>query len=446
MTSTTRRRTMGILTGLLIVDLLAFTSILPLFPTLLSYYEKPEHSDTLYEQITALLRSFKSLIGVPQNDRYNNVFFGGILGSFFCTLQFLSSPTLGSFSDVYGRKKTMIIACVGTLISYIVWLKSSTFTMFLLSRLIGGLSKANINIASAIVSDLYSPEEHPKGMALIGVSYSIGFLIGPMIGAFFSTFASRDDGFSSAPAIFCILLTIIELAAILLLLPETLDFENQKKRSSQPQESKHSLINPMDLFRFNAVRTTVQKRQTMSEIGFIYFVYLFLYSGLEFTLPFLTYLRFQFDSMQQGRIYLFVGLLMLPIQGGLVRRTAMHRQKRLAEWGMICIIPAYILIALCHSISTLYLGLLFYAIASGTVVTSLSSLVNAVHAESDCGTIAGVFRSLGSLARAIGPAFASAGFWLFGPTACYLFGGVLLLTPLLMLRKLPNPVESNKSE
>ena len=64
--------------------------------------------------------------------------------------------------------------------------------------------------------------------ALIGVSYSIGFLIGPMIGAFFSTFASRDDGFSSAPAIFCILLTIIELAAILLLLPETLDFENQK--------------------------------------------------------------------------------------------------------------------------------------------------------------------------------------------------------------------------
>jgi hypothetical protein len=34
-------------------------------------------------------------------------------------------------------------------------------------------------------------------------------------------------------------------------------------------------------------------------IGRTYFLYLFLYSGLEFTLTFLTHLRFNFTSMDQ---------------------------------------------------------------------------------------------------------------------------------------------------
>ena len=36
-------------------------------------------------------------------------------------------------------------------------------------------------------------------------------------------------------------------------------------------------------------------------IGRTYFLYLFLYSGLEFTLTFLTHLRFNFTSMDQVR-------------------------------------------------------------------------------------------------------------------------------------------------
>lgn len=45
-----------------------------------------------------------------------------------------------------------------------VWLRAETFTVFVLSRIIGGLSKANVNVATAIVTDVYNSEDNPKGM------------------------------------------------------------------------------------------------------------------------------------------------------------------------------------------------------------------------------------------------------------------------------------------
>lgn len=50
------------------------------------------------------------------------------------------------------------------------------------------------------------------------------------------------------------------------------------------------------------------------------------------------------------------------------------------------------------------------------------------------GTVMGIFRSLGALARAVGPVFASVAFWMLGSTTTYLLGAVALLWPVLTLR------------
>ncbi|VDO65457.1 unnamed protein product [Haemonchus placei] len=361
--------------------------------------------DAVYDWCISLLKSFQSLIGVPHNERYNNVFFGGLLGSMFSALQFISSPTLGALSDIYGRRTLLLLSCIGTLISYIIWLRAETFSVFVLSRIIGGLSKANVNVATAIVSDVFKPEDNPKGMALIGISYSVGFLIGPMFGAYFSTIAPKDFPHST-PAIFSIVLTVVDFLLIAFLLPETLKFEERKKVEDISQRA-IQLTSPKELFKFSAVEAPTDKKLEMQKIGIIYFIYLFLYAGMEFTLPFLTHLRFNFDNMQQGKIYLFSGLLMLPIQGYVVRKTPMVRQKRIAEIGMMCVVPAFLIIAQATNQFVFYLGLFLYAIASATVVSSLTSLVTVVNPSIDKGVLAGVFRSLGALARALGPAVAA---------------------------------------
>jgi hypothetical protein len=53
----------------------------------------------------------------------------------------------------------------------------------------------------------------------------------------------------------------------------------------------------------------------VTSLGSIYFVYLLLYAGLEFTLSFHTHTRFNYDNMQQGRMYFYSGLIMIFVQG-----------------------------------------------------------------------------------------------------------------------------------
>ncbi|KHJ99997.1 hypothetical protein OESDEN_00060 [Oesophagostomum dentatum] len=218
------RRVMRVLIPSLIIDMFAFTCILPLFPSLLNFYSKDGHRDQMYDIFNSLLKSFQAFIGVPYNERYNKVFFGGLLGSMFSALQFISSPTLGALSDVYGRRTMLLASCIGTLISHIVWLRAETFSLFVLSRIIGGLSKANINVATAIVTDVYKSEDNPRGMALIGISYSVGFLIGPMFGAYFASIAPKD-ALQTTPALFSIVLTCVHFLLVAFLLPETLKYE-----------------------------------------------------------------------------------------------------------------------------------------------------------------------------------------------------------------------------
>ena len=41
----------------------------------------------------------------------------------------------------------------------------------------------NVSLSTAIVTDVSTPATRGKGMAMIGVAFSLGFLFGPMIGA-----------------------------------------------------------------------------------------------------------------------------------------------------------------------------------------------------------------------------------------------------------------------
>lgn len=50
------------------------------------------------------------------------------------------------------------------------------------------------------------------------------------------------------------------------------------------------------------------------------------------------------------------------------------------------------------------------------------------------GAVMGIFRSLGALARAVGPIIASVAFWMLGSKITYLLGAIALFWPVLTLR------------
>jgi MFS family permease len=145
----------------LILDLLAFTMILPLLPSMLEYYRQHDKFG-LYSQLSNSVKSFQELVGSPE--RFNSVLFGGALGSMFSFLQFIVSPVVGAISDVYGRKSILLLCMVGIAVSYVLWALSSSFALFVFARFIGGLSKGNISLCMAIITDVSNKHNRNKGM------------------------------------------------------------------------------------------------------------------------------------------------------------------------------------------------------------------------------------------------------------------------------------------
>ncbi|XP_019641337.1 PREDICTED: major facilitator superfamily domain-containing protein 10-like [Branchiostoma belcheri] len=419
---------------LLLVDLLAFTVILPLMPSLLDYYGQVDQGG-LYGAIQEYVDWFALTLGIPQTRRFNAVLFGGILGSLFSLLQFLSAPLIGALSDVYGRKPLMLLSAVGIACSYSVWAVSYTFGVFVLARVLGGISKGNVSLATAVVADLKSAKSKGHGMAVIGIAFSLGFLVGPSIGAWFSRIS--DEGhFFSTPALFALTLSICNIVFITFFLPETLPKEKRAKSIGNGLSEASFLINPPSLFSFSAVKNLTKKElESLQSLGSTYFLYLFLFSGLEYTLTFLTHNKFQYTSMQQGRMFLYMGLIMLVTQGGYSRRISPGTEKKIASRGMAILVPSFLLIGAAESTLLFYVGLGLFSFASATVVPCLTAMTSAYGGTDQKGTVMGILRSLGALARALGPVAASTVYWGLGALPCYAMGGLLLFIPVLMLAK-----------
>ncbi|XP_054013552.1 major facilitator superfamily domain-containing protein 10 [Hylaeus anthracinus] len=421
----------------LIFDLLAFTMILPLLPALLDYYKDVENDQGLYFKILHYVQQARQFFDAP--DKVSTVLYGGFLGSMYSFLQFLGSPIVGALSDIYGRKPLMLFCLTGIMMSYLLWALSCNFTIFVLARFLGGISKGNISLSMAIITDVTSPQTRGKAMALVGIAFSIGFVVGPMIGAFFAWTSAnnREGSWYIVPAVFALFLAASDLCFILCNLRESLSPHCRAKSLKSGISGAITYISPVDLFQFNGVSSlNLQDKKNLRTLGYAYFMYLFIYSGLEFTLTFLTHYQFEFTSMQQGWMFLGIGLVMAALQGSWVRTIPPHKTKHTAELGLWLIIPAFVCIGIAENILTLSIGILLFAVSTAMVVTCMMTLVTRIGPENQKGVITGVFRSLGALARACGPIIASTAFWCIGSKTTYLIGAVFLVFPPLILQSI----------
>ena len=416
------------------MDLIGFSIIFPMFPAMAKYYLTVDSDNFFLSHMMNLISSIQSYsTGVGNAGVSTIVLFGGLLGALYSLIQFVAAPIWGGVSDRIGRRPVLLMSVFGLFLSYVIWFFSGSFTLLIIARAVGGLMSGNLSIASAVVSDITDFKTRSKGMAFIGIAFACGFVFGPALGGILSLYnpifhhpeweAYGINPFSAAAGL-AATLSFINFFTIYKYFPETL---NKAKASGHPQRS----INPIKLFKPLPI-----KGVNLTNISYFFFITAF--SGMEFTLTFLAVERLGYSSMDNAYMFIFIGFFIAMVQGGYVRRKA-HKigEKKMALQGLIAIAPGLVLLAYAQSSWMLYSGLFFLSIGSAMAIPCLTSLVTFYSPEHMQGQSLGIFRSLGSLGRVIGPIYASLVFWRFGSVMAYLSGAVLVFLPALILTQLP---------
>jgi MFS family permease len=430
-----RRLSLGVIFLTLYIDLIGFSIIFPLGPDLMEYYLKLEGRTGalgwLLAQTDALARAF-------QIDNYAPVLFGGVLSSFFSILQFIFAPFWGAVSDRRGRRGVLLMTVTGTALSYLVWVFSGSFWLFLLSRIVSGAFSGNLSVATAAVADVTSREDRSKAMGLVGAAFGLGLVTGPTLGAITAhvnllTYYPSLEQFGinpfSVPALVAFVLCLVNLVWIATRFPETLT-PATRSEAREPR-----LRNPLSAI-FGLKDPAVRRANLVA------FVFSVAFVAMESALTFLATKRFGYTVRENGMLLGFLGLCAIVTQGYIVRKLLKVADEiRVLTFGLAFTAVGLLVIAYAGQPWMLYVGLAALALGSGLVNPSTSGLISLYAGAEEQGRVLGIFRSLGSLARAITPVLAGIAFWRFGSASVFVGGAVLSVVALTIGVGLPRPVK-----
>ncbi|CDZ98397.1 Permease of the major facilitator superfamily [Phaffia rhodozyma] len=496
----------------LVLDLLAFTIPLPLFPRIIEWYASREaisssadQTHTILSSVLAGLRSFRATLVSYRSDgqpvvtnvhkKWDIILLGGFLGSIFSFCQYLVAPHIGGLSDKYGRKRVLLISMIGNLASAGIWFQSTTFASYLLSRLVGGLSEGNVQLSIAIIADVTPASTRSRALALVGLAFSVCFTFGPALGAYFASLPlplsvssdtsllNRLNVYSYAAAITLVLITI-ETAFLAWKLPETRGW-----RLSPEEESSNTAKGAGREEERQVAMNVKERKRMVDELSALHRIFLFFFSGAEFTLTFLAYDLFGATNAQNGRLLGFIGVLSSLLQGGYTRRPSVSRYPLiLAHRGILSTSLGLLLLSLLplsasssgnesipgkFSALILWSGAACLAFTSASVVTGLTGFVSLLCDQDEDqhvgsvekrvevegkqkdkgegeklrkGKTLGGFRSAGQLGRALGPIFACTTYWVLGPSFCYALSGSALAFVAFKARALIRREQDRSSE
>ncbi|KIX02413.1 uncharacterized protein Z518_08354 [Rhinocladiella mackenziei CBS 650.93] len=160
-------------------------------------------------------------------------FYAGVLIACFSLSEALTSMMWGGLSDRIGRKPVLLLGCLGTMLSLLVVGFSTNFAMALVGRILGGVLNGNIGVIQTMVGELVTkPEYEPKAYSIMPFVWSIGTIVGPVIGGMLANPAKSypdifsPDGFFGQfpwllPNLVCAIMMLVSILAGFLWLDET---------------------------------------------------------------------------------------------------------------------------------------------------------------------------------------------------------------------------------
>ncbi|HOT15721.1 MAG TPA: TCR/Tet family MFS transporter [Bacteroidales bacterium] len=393
-----RKPALGFIFITLLLDVIGFGIILPVIPKYISH-----------------------LVG---SDLSNASLYSGWLMFSFSIMQFLFSPILGSLSDRFGRRPILLISLFGFTINYLIVAFAPSIGWLFVGRLLAGITGASFTTASAYVADVSTPEKRAQNFGLMSAAFGLGFIIGPVLGGFFSQFGMRVPFFVAAG------LTFVNWIYGYIVLPESLPLRNRRR---------------FDIKRANPVGSLIMLKKypiVWGFVGSIICVYIAQFAT-QSTWTFFTMEAFHWNEALVGYSLGIMGLLMVIVQGGLVRVTN----------------------PLLGPVKSIYLGLAFYCISlvliafvpkgwmlfvlmvpfclGGIANPAVQSIITNEVPANEQGELQGALTSLMSLTSIVGPILMTSLFSEFTskhapfyfPGAPFMMAALLVLLATILAKK-----------
>jgi MFS family permease len=405
--------------------------------------------------LVVFLTVFVDLIGfgivVPLVPLYSRSFGAkgfviGLIIASFSAMQFIFAPIWGRLSDRMGRRPILLVSTAGAAASYALFGIASglqnhvaALALMVLSRMFAGLCGGNITVAQAYIADITPPAERSRRMGLIGMAFGLGFIFGPFIGGM----SLQHLGITGPGWVASALCALNFVLALFILT------ESRQASSAHAPERPH-----LDQWRHTL---------TQPKIGLlvvVFFLATFCFSCFESTLPLIVGDNFHLDmtsnqSAGSTVAYLFVycGLIGAFVQGGLTGRLV----KKMGEPKLIALSLVFtgISLALLPFIKGnthlswkilfqpdgrpwdyLLATLALLSIGSSLTRPPLFGLLSNLTSAHEQGATIGVAQGAGSLARILGPIYATTILHFFPPLPYLTCTAILLVTSVLVVRGL----------
>ena len=378
----------------------------------------------------------------------------GILQATYPMMQFVGAPVLGRLSDRFGRKPVLIISQIGTFAGFVLLGFANTLTLLFISRIIDGISGANLSTAQAAIADSTTERTRTQGLGLTGAAFGAGFVVGPMIASVVLVASHGDYKAVALTAAF------FSLVSVLL---TTFWFHETHQADSS---SVRSLKSPFSFGRmFDALR-----RPTIGFLLLIMFFYQIAFGGYEQLFSLFTLTRLGTTITETSVLFAMAGVFIIVVQAGLIGRWSKQKGDRwLVIMGVSTLaigligtsltprvpLPWYnqekvieslagrsdlrlseqnIQVSLPDEANRGWLGIIWLVIASfpaalggGVLHPAVNSLISKSSDKNEVGGMLGISASMYSAANAIAPLFYGSLFQWLGAPVPFFTGGLILL-------------------
>lgn len=346
----------------------------------------------------------KLLTNLPNNEA---VIYGMWLTFVFALFQFICMPIVGGLSDRYGRRPIMLLSLFGLAIDYFIMGFAPTVAFLFLGRIVAGAFGATFSTANAYIADISPPETRAQNFGLVGASFGIGFMLGPVVGGLIGNeFGPR------APFIAAGIISLLNVIYGLIFLPETLA-EDKRRPFSWKRSNPFGSIK--SLGRVKGVRGLI----------FILFLLATAHTVYPTTYTFSTQEGLGWTSGDVGLSLGAFGIASMIVQGGLIRVII---PKVGLFWagtiGIISAIIAYTMMGSADKGWVIYAAGPFAAFA-GLYGPSLTNMMSSRVSESEQGELQGAIGAAQGLALMIGPFLMAGMFWRYGDTKLKTSSGLI---------------------